>query len=409
MSQTSRRAAASRAGRLARAASISLLIMGCASGPVAAQQSREAEIAAKQAQKAKDLKPYQPSKVERAIVELRHLVEAPRGVLPYVGSVHGGGGLTLGAGYRQLFGDASLWDVKGLYSIRSYKLIETATLLRGFARDRLTIGARLGWRDATQVAYYGLGMSTSPDDRANYRFKETYVEGAAFFRPRRWIVLDGRVGYEDYSLEEGRGAAPSIEIVYTPASAPGLGASPSYLHAQGAAGIDWRTSPLYSRTGGFYGVTLHNYADRDDTFSFGRLDADVIQHIPLLRETWVVSLRGRIETMLDDDDIVPYFLLPSLGSGDTLRGYPSWRFRDRHSLLTSAEFRWIPNRLGLDMALFYDAGKVTTVREDLDFDGLKSNWGIGIRFHTPALTILRVDLARGSEGWNLVFAGTAPF
>ena len=55
---------------------------------------------------------------------------------------------------------------------------------------------------------------------------------------------------------------------------------------------------------------------------------------------------------------VPYFLLPSLGSGSTLRGYSSWRFRDRHSLLMSGEFRWIPNRLGLDMAMFYDTGKV---------------------------------------------------
>ena len=33
----------------------------------------------------------------------------------------------------------------------------------------------------------------------------------------------------------------------------------------------------------------------------------------------------------DDDDQVPYFLLPALGSGSTLRGYSSWRFRDRHS------------------------------------------------------------------------------
>ena len=37
--------------------------------------------------------------------------------------------------------------------------------------------------------------------------------------------------------------------------------------------------------------------------------------------------------------------MPSLGSGRTLRAYRSWRFRDRHSILGQAEFRWIPNRL----------------------------------------------------------------
>jgi hypothetical protein len=156
-------------------------------------------------------------------------------------------------------------------------------------------------------------------------------------------------------------------------------------------------------------VTLNDYADQDGTYSFDQLDADLIQHIPILRETWVISLRGRIQTTFGETDVVPYFLLPSLGSGRTLRAYPSWRFRDRHSILTSAEFRWIPNELGLDMALFYDAGKVTSDRGDLNFDGLKSNWGIGARFHGLMSTALRIEVARGTEGWNLVFGSSAAF
>ena len=52
--------------------------------------------------------------------------------------------------------------------------------------------------------------------------------------------------------------------------------------------------------------------------------------------------------------------------------------------------------------LFYDAGKVTSRREDLDFDSLKSNWGIGARFHGPMTTLLRIEGAKGTEGWRLV-------
>ena len=48
--------------------------------------------------------------------------------------------------------------------------------------------------------------------------------------------------------------------------------------------------------------------------------------------------------MLNDNGLIPYFMLPSLGSGSTLRGYSSYRFRDRHSMLMNAEFRWIPAR-----------------------------------------------------------------
>ena len=128
-----------------------------------------------------------------------------------------------------------------------------------------------------------------------------------------------------------------------------------------------------------------------------------------MRENWVISLRGRVQTTLDDNDIVPYYMMPYLGSGTTLRAYTTGRFRDRHSLLTSAEFRWIPNRVGLDMAIFYDAGKVADRLEDLDFNDLATNWGIGARFHGPSTTILRIEGAKSSEGWNLVFATSAAF
>ena len=42
-------------------------------------------------------------------------------------------------------------------------------------------------------------------------------------------------------------------------------------------------------------------------------------------------------------------------------------------------------------------------------DALKVNYGVGARFHTPAATALRLDLARGSEGWRFVFSASAPF
>jgi outer membrane protein assembly factor BamA len=269
-------------------------------------------------------------------------------------------------------------------------------------------GVRAGWRDAPQVGYFGVGMA-QPSPRANFRLTQTYGALAAEIRPTKWTRLQGEVAYEQYDTDEGRGRHPSIDEIYTTATAPGLFASPTFVRTEATAAIDWRTSPGYSRKGGFYGVTLASFSAREDAESFQRLDGEIIQHLPLLRENWVISVRGRVQTTLNDDDLVPYFLLPQLGSGRTLRGYETGRFRDRHSLLTSAEFRWIPSRLALDMALFYDAGKVAPLRSDLDFEHLANDWGIGIRFHGPATTVLRVEAARGSDGWRLVFANAAAF
>jgi hypothetical protein len=221
-----------------------------------------------QADKAKRLAAYLPTKAERILGRIQSgFVGLNSGFFPYLGSVYSGGGFTLGGGYRQFYGDRSNWDVKGLYSIKNYKLIEAGTTVPTLASGRLTLDGQVGWRDATQVSYYGLGMGTSADDRTNFRFKETYVGGGANSRPIPWVVLDGHLNYEDWNTEPGLGSSPSIETIFTPETAPGLGANPTYWHTAATAGLDWRTAPEYSRTGGYYGVTLDDYADPDETYS----------------------------------------------------------------------------------------------------------------------------------------------
>jgi hypothetical protein len=377
--------------------------------PASAQETRAEEIAKKQAEKAAVAAPYQPTRFEAVMDRIEQaFASPPSGFFPAFGSIYPGGSFTLGAGYRHFYARKAVWDIVGLYSLRNYKQIEVGTRTPWNLDGRWTFGVRAGWLDAPQVGFYGLGPD-SIDNRANFRLSEGYAGVGAGFRPTRWTRLEADVSYEDYKTEEGAGRAPSIETVFDPVTAPGLFSNPTYIRSSGTAAIDWRTSPGYSRKGGYYGVTLLDYADIDDTFSFRRLDGEIIQHLPLLRENWVISVRGRVQTVLGDDDVVPYFMMPYLGSGSTLRAYPTGRFRDRHSLLTSAELRWIPSRLALDMAIFYDAGKVAGRREDLDFSGMTDNWGIGMRFHGPTATVLRIEAAHGSQGWNLVFATRAAF
>jgi hypothetical protein len=391
------------------AVTAAVVVAGATMAGAQEPESRAAAIAAEQAQKAAKLAPYVASGAERLLTRVREkLLESPSGFYPWFGSVYGGGGFTLGAGYRRFYGDRTRWDLGGMYSLKSYKLLELSTSSLGHATGRLDLYGRVGWRDATQVAYHGLGID-SPEDGSNFRMKQLYAGGNLGLRPVPWVVFGAGMMLEDFTLEEGQGADPSIETIHTPDTAPGLGANPTFLHATGSAGIDWRPSPGYARRGGLYEISYHNYADRDSTHSFDRVDAEIVQHVPILRENWVISLHGRLQSTLDDEDIVPYFLLPALGSGSTLRGYTSWRFRDRQSLLLSGEWRWIPNRLGLDMAIFYDTGKVTSRFRELSLDGMKSNVGVGVRFHGPLSTPLRIELARGSEGFNLVFSGSAAF
>ena len=129
-----------------------------------AQETRAGAIAAEQAEKATRLAPYEPHWAENLLLSVRQaLVEQPAGFYPYFDSVYSGGGFTLGAGYRHFTGDRTQWNVAGLYSAKGYKLIEVGAISPGHLSGHLDLRATASWRDATQVAYHGLGIDSPAD------------------------------------------------------------------------------------------------------------------------------------------------------------------------------------------------------------------------------------------------------
>ena len=150
---------------------------------------------------------------------------------------------------------------------------------------------------------------------------------------------------------------------------------------------------------------MNDFRDADDQFGFQRYDFDFRQFIPVLKEHWIFAFRAFVQSAeAEDGQVIPYHLLPSLGGNNTHRAYGDFRFRDNHMMVLSAEYRWTPSRI-LDTAIFGDWGKVARERRDLDFNGLKSGYGIGFRFHGPTQTVWRVDLAHGDEGFRIHFTG----
>ena len=385
------------------------LTVGAATSVVAQEPeppTREAAIEQAQAEKVKTLHPYVPGKLEGLINRAEDiLVNGVPRWHPFFESADYGGGFTLGAGYAHHVSGYNLLDVRGSYTVLGYKRIEAEFTAPRLFNRRGALSVVGGWREATQGAFYGIGMGTTLEERRNFDFQQPYGSGTLTLWPtRRLLMLRGGLELSQWSLRPGEGGFPSVDTVFRPATLPGVGTKTTYLHSQGTVGFDWRTSPGYSRRGGFYGVTLHDYADRDEQFGFRQIDYEAIQHFPILREAWVISLRGVARnTYTKNDQQVPFFLLPYVGGGSTLRGFMSHRFRDQNALALQGEWRIMVNRY-VDTAFFYDAGKVAARRSDLDFDGLKSDYGFGVRFHGPFATPLRVEVARSPEGLRLVVA-----
>jgi hypothetical protein len=391
------------------------LAAGAATSVVAQEPeatTREAAIEREQAEKVKTLHPYVPGKVEGLITRAEDiLVNGVPRWHPFFESADYGGGFTLGVGYAHHVSPYNMLDVRGSYTILGYKRVEAEFTAPRLFHRRGALSVVGGWREATQAAFYGLGMGTSLDDRTDFDFQQPYGAATLTLWPtRRLLMLRGGLELSQWSQRPADGGSfPSVETVYSPRTLPGVGTKTTYVHSEGTVGFDWRTSPGYSRRGGFYGVTLHDYADKDERFGFREVDYEAIQHFPILREAWVISLRAIARTTdAKTGQQVPFFMLPYVGSGSTMRGFTSHRFRDQNGLTLQAEWRIMANRF-MDTAVFYDTGKVAARRADLDLNGLKSDYGFGFRLHGPFATPLRIEVGRSSEGVRLIVATTPIF
>jgi hypothetical protein len=392
--------------RLLNILGTSLLIFSFATAAVHAQDTRAAEIAQQQAEKAKQLEANLPSKGERLLNWAEAHSNDPSTFYTTFGGMYPSAGFAPGLAYRDAFGGARFNAGVG-WSFKNYKLAQGSLGWPDLFGDKLEVNTRVRWTDATQVPFYGVGNESVKDDRVNYGLKALEAGGSATLKPWWWYRLGGGVAYRRYEDREGSGSHPSIETI--PSIVPGLFSDSRYTQTTAFTAIDWRESPGYTRSGGLYSVTFNDYNDADDVFGFRRLDVDLRQMVPLLKEQWVLAFRGLV-TMTDaaDNQLVPYYLLPSLGGSRRHRGYSDFRFQDENLLLVSGEYRWMPSRI-VDMALFVDAGKVTSDRSDLDFNDLKTAYGIGVRIHGPALTPVRIDVAHASEGWRIHLTGGLPF
>ena len=202
----------------------------------------------------------------------------------------------------------------------------------------------------------------------------------------------------------GRGSFPSVEtrLHAGDAARPRRHDRLSAHAGHGRASTGARR-PATRRRGGFYGVTVHDYTDRDEAFGFRQVDYEVIQHFPILREAWVISLRGLAQTTYRQGRSADPVLHAAVARRriDAARLFSSWRFRDRNSLLLQAEWRIMVNRF-LDTAVFYDAGKVARPHVGPRFQRAEAR----LRLRRPLPRAVRrrrcaSNWPRATKGWRL--------
>jgi len=383
-----------------------------ATAQTAATRADALRLAREEKQKA--LKPNRVDGLQKVLTQIENpprFLNDRDGLYPKIGSLTTGSGLALGAGYRnrQIFARRGAFDIFGAGSFSSYWAVEGRTIFPELAHRRLLLEAVGGIREYPGESFFGLGPDSNRADRTSFLLRTERVEGRAGVRIWPKLIVGAEAGYMKPRTGSGnKSGIPDINELFTPAEVPGLNLETDYQTATGFVEVDYR-EPRNARKGGWYRVNVSRYEDRGDQYSFRRTDVDLRQFFGFFSERRVIALRGAFST---SDPIggtagQPFFLMPTLGGNDTLRGFRNYRFRGPHALLLQAEYRY-EIWSGLDGALFYDAGQVALDRSDFKMKNMERDYGIGFRFNTDNGIILRVDAAFGStDGKHLmiVFGG----
>jgi hypothetical protein len=403
--------------RMTRDWFLAFVLVAASAQAVPAQETRAGVMEKEQAAKAQAVRPYEPGKIEKILAYIDRTDLFTRladgdGFYPVVGGITSGGGFAVRGGYRRHFADyRGLFDTSAAISIKGYWQAGFEVAFPELLDRRLEVAGDFKYRSFPQEDFYGIGPDNAEADRVNYSIEGLDSSGLAIFRPRPWFGVGARLGVLSADLGPGSDSRfPSIEQAFTEATAPGLTDQPDFFYREIMAEVDTRDEPGNPRSGGYYRIGWIRYGDREfDRYSFSRLMAEAGQLFPIFDKKRVFLARGRmILSDPDEGSAVPFYLLPTLGGSHTLRSVDNFRFRDNDLLLFNFEYRWEAFSI-LDMALFFDAGKVVPDHGDVDFGGLKRAYGLGFRFNTHSDVLFRLDLAYGDEGFQLNFNFSGPF
>jgi len=329
------------------------------------------------------------------------------GIYPRIGGLSPGSGLAGGAGYRRHL-DWAFVDVSAAVSTKAYRGIDAA--LTWVNTTFVDVSTKLTFRNNTQDDFYGLGIDTTDATRVDYGIRATDVSTRAAAHVTPWMRIGADVGYFIPEVRHGRDAhLRTIESIFTDATAPGLAQQPHFVHDSVFAEVDSVDAHGFPRRGGFYRAAYSLWNDRTlEQYNFRRFDI-VGSHFVSVARNDVIALRlGLTYANNAPGDRIPFYLLPYVGGGDTVRSFREFRFRDENAGLFNAEFRHKVHSM-VYVAGFVDFGKVAHDWQDINPTNTRHAYGFGVRGGTDARTYLRLDIARGDEGTRVFLKLTPAF
>jgi hypothetical protein len=321
-------------------------------------------------------------------------------------------GLALGFGYRNtgLMRGVSEIHVRAIGSTKSYEHLDVRFYVP--RSDAPVFGeAGVRYRNYPEEDFWGLGPKSPEHLRTTFRMEDLDTTGAVGVSPWRFLRAGVRGGFLNVNTGPGKDEdRPSIEQVFGPADAPALDRQPDFWHYGAFAEVDYRDEPKDPARGGFYSLEWTRFRDHTiGSYDFSRWEVDLRQFFPSVQRNATVAARAIASfSRRDAGDRVPFWLQPTAGGGNDVRGYLQYRFRDENMFAANVEHRWRLREF-LQAVAFVDAGRVFPTPGDFGLSGMRGSVGIGGRLKLGRFLVVGLDMAWSPEGLRFWYRGSQIF
>lgn len=325
---------------------------------------------------------------------------------PSFGGLTTGSGLALGVRYSNpvLPGRGEV-RLSATRSTRGYQQYTAGLSSAPFPSIPIVLSADARYRNFPQEDFYGIGPGSRKADESDYRLEDTKAGAGITLAFGSRLRVGGEAAYLNSRTAAGTSDdIPSLQERFTPQEAPGFSETIESRVAAAVLDLDLRDSPSNPRSGIGFFLEHAIYDDPDrDRFSFRRTSAEFQGYLPFLHKHRVFALRtSAVSAQGREGGEVPFYEMPYVGGGQSLRGFREYRFRGKRALLANLEYRF-EAFIGCDMALFTEAGQVASAWDDLTLSGFEYSYGSGFRFNTYKNVFLRLDVGHGKEGTRFLF------
>jgi hypothetical protein len=374
--------------------------------------TRTAAIIGAEKAKVKSLSHVEPSHGEQEFDRIQEKVVDPifnpNGLAFQLGGLPTGGGFSLGPRYvrRDWLDEHLMSDSYLVGSTKKWYKGQSTLDLVGLMNNHLELTAAGAYQNAASMPYYGEGPDSNKENRSDFRSEFTSANfGGQFHLLRQKLSTSYSVGGLLVNVGPGDlGGWPSTDKIFNEANTPGLEKQSNFI--TGTASVTANlTSPSFSNPKGLVleAQDTQYWDQSGNNASFHLLQTQATYYVPFINGMRTLAFRARNETTFHTDgQQVPFYLQPTLGGPNDLRGYQRYRFYDNGSSVLSGEYRWSVAG-SLEMALFGDGGNVYGRPGLIGFRDLRGDGGFGMRFKNKQQEIMRFDVGFSPEGVKVWF------